>query len=276
MSRWLAVGGLLALSGLLVLGRADSAPVGKTEVARPARTEPLGVQLTRPVKFAGFDDPAMTLRQALNRLSKDYGLDFEVNEAAFTAEGLADVLDKPVAEKPLRKRERVRLDRLLRTVLARVPVPTGVAYVLRGHSIELTTNQAVRRQIWGMSTGPFLPLVNSSFDKVPLEDALKVLADQAEYNVVLDNRIGDRGKTPVTARFANTPLDTAVGFLADMTDLRTVLLDNVVYVTTRDNAALWEARLKKNIDSTADSPEPSGLRVGSGVGSALPPAPSGM
>jgi hypothetical protein len=277
MSRLLVVGGMLALGGVLVLGRANSAPVGKTEPAKPARTEPLGEQLLKPVTFAGFDDPNMTLRRALDKLGKDYGLDFDINEQAFKAEQLNNPAEATIAEKPLRKRERIRLDRLLRLVLERVPAPSGATFVVRGDSIEVTTNQAVRQQIWGKSTGPFLPLVNRAFDKQPLEDALKALAEQAEYNVVLDNRIGDKAKTQVTARFANTPLDTAVGFLADMADLRTVLLDNVVYVTTKDNAALWEARLKKSVDSTADSAEPSGPRIGSGVGSALPlPAAGGM
>ena len=49
------------------------------------------------------------------------------------------------------------------------------------------------------------------------------MAEQTEYNIVLDNRAGEKGKAEVSARFVNTPLDTAVNFVADMVDLRTVL-----------------------------------------------------
>src|SRR5262249_41583193 len=105
-----------------------------------------------------------------------------------------------------------------------------------------------------------------------LRDALREMAEQAEYNVVLDNRAGDKAKIEVSARFLNTPLDTAVGFVADMVDLRTVLLDNVIYVTTRENAAVLESRLKQEPDSPDTAPGP---RIGSGVGSPPPTAPPG-
>lgn len=273
MSRLAAVCGVLALGGLMVLGRVDSAPPAKQkEPAKPARTEPVGVRLTQTVKFAGFDDPAMTLRDALEFLGKEYGLDISINERAFQFEALADPAKAPVAEKPLGKRERIRLDRLLRLVLDRVNCTSGATFVVRDHGIEVTTNQMLRGQIWGGHNGPSLPLVNRSFDKQPLEEALKALAEQAEYNVVLDNRVGDKAKTPLTARFANAPLDTAVGFLADMADLRPVLLDNVIYVTSRENAALWAGRLKKEM--TGNPEEAAGPRIGAGVGS--PPPGTGM
>ena len=273
MSRLAAVCGVLALGGLLVLGRADSAPPAKQkEPAKPARTEPVGVRLTQTVKFAGFDDPALTLGDALDKLGKAYVLDFKVNEAAFIAEGIADVFKTAITEKPIPKRSAIRLDQLLHLVLGRINSSSGTTFLVRGNSIEVTTNQRVRTQIWGGHNGPFLPLVNRSFAKQPLEDALKALAEQAEYNVVLDNRVGDKAKTPLTARFANTPLDTAVGFLADMADLRPVLLDNVIYVTTRENAALWASRLKKEM--TGNPEEVTGPRIGAGVGS--PPPPTGM
>lgn len=294
MSRLAAVCSVLALGGLVVLGWADSKPTKPADPFKPpsiaakpiltplpvpgaaptpARTESLADRLMQPVKFAGFDDPALTLGQALDKLSKTYGVDIEVNEQAFIAEGQNDVLNATVAEKKIPRRDKIRLDRLLRTVLGKINVPSGATFLLRGDGIEVMTNQALRLQICGgLYHGPLLPLVNTTFEKKPLEDALKELAVRAEYNVVLDNRVGDKTKLPVTARFANTPLDTAAAFLADMTDLRPILLDNAVYVTTRENAAVWEARLKKEIAEEAAADRASGPRIGVGVGN-LPVTP---
>jgi hypothetical protein len=273
MPRRLAVCTLLLLSGLHVFVRAGAEPA-RSAAPAPKPEESLSAKLFRPVKFSGFEDPALKLKEALEKLGKDYGVEFEVNEPAFKAAGLEDVLNTLVAEKPIRKSERLRLDRLLRTILARVPAQGGATYVLRRDGIEITTVPAARAQIWGSHNGPFLPLVHATFEQKPLAEALREMADQTEYNIVLDNRAGEKAKAEVSARFVNTPLDTAVNFVADMVDLRKVLLDNVIYVTSRENAAVLESRQKKDPLNDAES---AGPRIGSGVGSPVPSgAPAGM
>jgi hypothetical protein len=57
--------------------------------------------------------------------------------------------------------------------------------------------------------------------------------------------MGEKGKTAVTARLINVPLDRAVRLLADMADLKAVLLGNVLYVTSKENAAQWEKEAAK-------------------------------
>jgi hypothetical protein len=271
MSRLAALCCLLALSGLLVLGQAapDTAPPPGGDVK--IKVPPLPARLAATVKFAGLDE-GVTLEDALDHLAKTYDLTFDVDEEGFKAEGVDKVLEQGLTGKGLKKRDKVRLDALLRKVLARLVVPSGATYVLRRGGIEVTTNAAARSRIWGHHTGPFLPLVHATFEKRPLEEALKELAEQAEYNIVLDGRVGEKAREAVTGRFLNTPLDTAVGFLADAADLRTVLQDNVVYVTTKENAALWESKQK----GSPGDPE-AGPRVGPGVGAPLAPsAPMGM
>src|SRR5439155_16619016 len=81
------------------------------------------------------------------------------------------------------------------------------------------------------------PLVNVVCDTRPLERALADIAEQAGRNVVLDTRITDREKLAVTAKLLNSPLDTAVRVLAEMVNLKSVQLDNVFVVTTREHAA---------------------------------------
>jgi hypothetical protein len=251
----------VALAGLALLTAAWAAPLPPTPPTMTAA-------LARRVKFEGINDPKATLEEVLDKLSKQYDLTFDVNERAFAFENAKDVLKTEVATpSPLPAMKNVRLDTALRKVLARVPVPSGATFTLREDRIEITTNTFQGAEVWGKYNGAHLPLVNATLDRAPLEDALRELAAQADFNVVLDNRTAEKARTPVTARLRNTPLDTAVRLLADMAELRPVHLDNALYVTSRENASVLEARLEKEKTPTnpTDDPE-SGLNIRKGSG----------
>jgi len=63
---------------------------------------------------------------------------------------------------------------------------------------------------------------------------------------VVDGRAAEQAKTPVSATFLNVPLETGLRVLADMADLKPVQVDNVFYVTTRDNAARFKADVEES------------------------------
>jgi hypothetical protein len=264
MYRSTVLGGLLAFLGLATW--LWSAPAPPPE----SKPEPLPSKVSRPVKFEGWDvDPKMTLQDALDKLAKDYDLTFDVNDPAFKAEMVDDVSIKPVAERPIPKMNRASLHTVLQRLLARIPCQSGATYLLRRNVIEITTNAFVRTEVWGPDyPGPFLPLVSAEFQKRPLEEALRELADQADFNVLLDPRAGEKAKAPVTARLANMPLDTAVRLLANMAELKAYQVDNVLYVTTSENAAHMEEEKQK---AGPDTPP----RLGSGRNMGLMP-PAGM
>jgi hypothetical protein len=265
--------GVVAVTGLALLTAAWAAP-------GPPPPQPLTARLLRAVKFDGIVDGRATLGDTLDRLAKQYDLTFDVNEKAFTEDSVQDVLKTDITQPgPLPPMKNVRLATVLRKVLSRVPAGSGATWTLRDDRIEITTGQAQIAEVWGDYPGPYLPLVWATLDKVPLEDALKDLAEQTDFNVVLDNRAGEKGKTPVTARLRNTPLDTALRLLSDMADLRSVHLDNVLYVTTKENAAAMEARLereRKGPDplNPTDEGNPPRVRKGSGP-SPVPGKPKG-
>jgi hypothetical protein len=237
----------------------------------PAPAVSVPQKLAQRVKFTGFDDPKTTLAEALDKLSSVYDVTFDINDRAFKFEQVMDVgkmeIASPAVVPPMKN---VRLSTVLRKILSRIPVPSGATYCVRADHIEITTGTFQGIEIWGSSyQGPRLPLVNALLDKAPLEDAVKELAEQADFNVLLDNRAADKAKTPVSAKLLNTPLDTALRLLADMADLRSVQLDNVLYVTTKENAAALEARLEKEkgpMDDNAAGGEPAKWRKGSGPG----------
>jgi hypothetical protein len=254
----------------------------------PEREDParaLRKQLARRINFAGVEEKkgeVITLQQVLDLLTKQYGVQFEVNVAAFPPTTLDDVtpdvvLKTPIAARPtLRPRDNVTLASILREVLSQVPVegvssPTAV-YLIRHEFIEITTTDAVRDEL-GIGADHALRLVWEDFDNVPFQSALRTLADASGMSIILDRRAVDMElvKAPVSARFANVQADTAVRILANMLDLRVVKVENVLYVTTEKRAAslLTELRateLRAVEEKMAKQGIPPGAIPGGGFG----------
>jgi hypothetical protein len=209
---------------------------------QPERADELIDALNRAVKFPGFEDPKTTLIEALDQLAKMYDLSFDVNERAFKFEMVPDVLKTEVALPDPIPPMNATPAHALRKVLARIPVPSGATFLVRQDTVEITTGQALRDEIWGANyRGPWLPLVYVRFEDVPLQEALRVLARQTDTNIVLDMDVGRRARAPVTARLRNAPLGVALRLLADMADLRAVQVANVLYVTTPRKADRLQA-----------------------------------
>jgi hypothetical protein len=241
--------------------KADDSPAGK---------------LARRVDFRGIDDPKATLDEALRILASRYELNFDVNEAAFKLDQVSDPLKVEIATPtPISEMKNVTLETALRKILARVPSASGAVLMVRRDLVEITTGEAQRLEVWGQGyTGPRLPLVHVSLNKRPLDEALNHLAEQSQFNVVLDRRAGEKATTTVTARFRNVPLDTAVRLLAEMADLRSVHLDNVLFVTTKAHAASLEKQLEKEnpFSKQRDVPGGKGGKLGlGGLGGAFSP-----
>jgi hypothetical protein len=101
-------------------------------------------KLDQTVEFPGIKaDPKMKLQELLDHLARQYGLTFDINEAAFRAEMVEDVGNKPVAEEPVPKMISVSLDTVLRKIMSRIPSQSGVTYVVRSDAIEITTRAYV-------------------------------------------------------------------------------------------------------------------------------------
>lgn len=203
--------------------------------------------LNRLINFPGLEDPKATLSEVLATLAKKHDLVFEVNELAFKYEQVPDVLKTEVANPNPLPAMNVSLETVLRKILSRIPVPSGVTFLLRHNRIEITTGIFLKAEVWGQFNldGPFLPLVHANVRRCPLDRALRGLAEETDFNIVLDASTGTRRQTPVTALLLNTPLDTAVRLLADQANLSAVRLGNVLYVTSRPKAVALEAEEKK-------------------------------
>lgn len=306
-----------------------------TEAKEPNPIVQLAKKLAQPVDFPGIDNPK-TLQEALDLLTKQSGVRFDVNELAFQLEkgdalaaaGLASrrtgkqvylvaaedkqvpakaappakpaPFDPPdvensgtgaetlVAIKPIRKMSHVRLETVLKKILERVPLLGRATYILRRDGIEITTerfklHEFYRHRIPGDHTplsplggeNPeffnsrsfYLPLVQAEFEKRPLEEAFRELADATDCSVILDERVRDKAK-PVTATLINVPLDTAVELLANMVDLHVLSRDRTLYVTTKENIDAMQKELVErsepgaiNTGAPPSSPQANGKKA---------------
>jgi hypothetical protein len=255
---------LVAVLGFLspVAARAAESPT--KEQARQAAE--VRKKLAATIDFPGTDQ-GTKLEEALDLLTKLSGVKFEVNTEAFRAENIVNVAQNELYRE-LRKANQISVEKVLRRILDRVADigPTHPTFTVRGGVVEISTRYFASPANWhrpespaldegGGSRGAQAPEVSIAFDKRELQDALQEIADAAGVNIVLDARAGEKGKAAVTATVNNAAVDTVVRLLADMADLQAVMVDEIIYVTTKENAkALREekARMMK-----AEEPEPA-------------------
>jgi RNA polymerase sigma factor (sigma-70 family) len=204
--------------------------------------------LRKVIDWPGIDAPQTTLIEALSGLAKDHRLTFIVNEAAFKAEMLNDVEKTEISNPNPIPGMKSSLRSIVEKILTRVPVPSGAAFLIRNDHVEITTIDAIRREL-GLrkrdakpqddeeaACPAMSPLVWEDLKKVPLEKALRDLAEDTGVNIVLDPRTQKMGNVEITTTLRNVPVETAVEVLADMAGLTVVYRDNIVYVTTPENA----------------------------------------
>jgi hypothetical protein len=208
--------------------------------------------------FVAFDDPKMTLQEAIDHLAKKYDVNIDVNERAFLSEEVREVLRLPVAEQPIPALKGT-FAQILSRILARVPIPSGATYVIRGDRIEITTGKFVEQEFYSnrLPVTPLPPLVHAAIANAPLAIALRDLARAEGANVVVDVRVAKEAATNVTASFANVPLDTAVFLLADMCGLTSVEVGNVLYVTSKENGRALQQEQEKRRLKGLEKPDAS-------------------
>jgi hypothetical protein len=195
----------------------------------PSAGELLRKKLNEPVAGLKWDGD-MTLREALEYLTKNHALPkVVIDHSAFRDENpdSGNLLDAQI-EAP--RVQGVPMAKLLRLLLDRVPT-NNAAFLVRPDYIEITTNE---------KSFPENQFVEGTFQDSPLEDVLAELADRTGVTILFDARAAEKARSPVSARFQHeTNLATAVRLLADMADLKLVVVDRVLYVTLRSNSAIF-------------------------------------
>ncbi len=188
-------------------------------------------------------DPGTPLREALETIGHLHGVHIRADEAAFdAATNQKHVVDKMTVQ--LFPARGLALRKLLSDMLLRLQGPAEVqaTFLVRSDFIEVVPFETATPEALLRS------LVNVTFRKEPLENALEQLVDMTGANVLVDPRIKEAGKAPVSAVLQHVPLDTAVKLLADMVELQVIEMDNVLYVTTPQNAERLQKLREKEVE----------------------------
>jgi hypothetical protein len=253
-------------------GRADplAQEKPKAEAPAPARVKPPAPQppvehsphawqamLNHEVDYPGLEDPRATLTDVLDQLSKRYNLVFHIDENAFRViDPEIQIFRFRICSTPVPEMH-ASLKTVLQTILYRLPSKAAPMLLYRKDYIEITTGTAVRAELHIPAARRFLPLVSyRSTYETTLDGVLHQLRQQSGYNIVVNPRLADKLETPITIEFSNVPVDTAVRLLASMTGMSVVRLDNLLYVTTAENAKqLREEQAMINAETPAKESE---------------------
>jgi hypothetical protein len=142
---------LLALALLSLTATTASAqtpdfpdPPSRTEMLMRARAT--GATLAKWVNFTGFDDPNITLEDALDYLERRFNVRFSINDRAFKDENVKDIRSAPIGF-VIPKMQNVPLGVVVRCVLARMPSRSGVTFFARRDEIEISTLRYYRYEM---------------------------------------------------------------------------------------------------------------------------------
>jgi hypothetical protein len=215
------------------------------------RADPLRVMENRQIstllneflEMKDFQQP-MSLKEALGCLMEKYALKGKelpivVDQAAFKEENPegAGVYDTQVQFQPFPVRMRTSM--VLDLMLSKIDPPNGT-YLIRDGVVLVTTKK--RASVRHLLEAKVL----AEFHNTPFSEAMEELSAMTGASIVLDMRLGDKLKTPVSASLKNdVSLESALRMLTDMADLKLVCLPAGIYVTHPFNAQNLEREIQE-------------------------------
>lgn len=209
------------------------------ESAQSASREVLRV-LDETIETKDFQNP-MRFSEGIALLSdklaaRGKDLSIQVNEAAFKEENpdATDIMETPIQFRPFPRVMRVRaaLEFMLEQVATR-----NAAFLIRKDGIEITTQR--RAALPALLRLPVMGV----FEDRPLAAAVDELAGQTGATIVIDARVAEKARTPVSAVLRRSiTLENAVTLLVQMADLRAVVEDDVLFITSPREPAKKDAK----------------------------------
>lgn len=121
---------------------AKAAPAEKPPAAPLKTAAQVRALLAKEVRFAGSQKALVTLRDVLDTFTKQFGVKFVVDEAAFRDDGVANVLQQDLSADSTLAPMNTQFDLILRKVLQRIPNPSGVVFAVGPGTIQITVASA--------------------------------------------------------------------------------------------------------------------------------------
>lgn len=228
-----AVLACIAISPIIVA--APIPPAAKPDVS-PAAKARQALSDTADFQFdqASLDDVVRFVRSR-------FGVELTLDTDALLQMGLST--SAPVLNAKLKA---AKLRDGLRAVLA----PVGLRFAMTTDGLVVSTDEGVTRR-------QMRQRVSLDGGGRPLAAVLTQLAADTGANLVLDPRQAKAaGATPVALSVDDTPLETVVRLTAEVAGLRTVRMNNVLFVTSEERAEKLRADADGPVPPVPASPLP--------------------
>jgi hypothetical protein len=240
---WLLASAVVFALGATLRAEDKTKPQTKPEVVEPVKPKDALLEDARILQM--LNEPANVGKVLFGGAPVDVVLDYIATQKEMLIrvdQGAFEKLDPDFWLPYLEMRRDVRamappLADVLQDVIANFDPPA--AYVIKQGMIEIVPQEKLANG--GLLKDKIrMDVVSKQFD-----DTVMRLASMTGASVVIDPRLGEKAKASVSGIFRSVPLQTAVVALADLIDVRVIAIDNVLYVTTKENATLNELEIKR-------------------------------
>jgi hypothetical protein len=197
--------------------------------------------LAQPIDFPDGIPANSTIKDVIDSIhdklrSKETPLTFIFEKEAFKSVDVPLVEDQLVS---LPKTTGVSGDKILRLLLEQIKGNGSAGtYVVEDGVIRITPSNPA------LVPGT-VPRVDVALNGESLEEALSELAEESGQNIVFDPRQIEKGQRPTKLTMRRVSIRTAVRLLAHMADLKAVVFDDVIYVTSKEGARELETQPRK-------------------------------
>jgi RNA polymerase sigma factor (sigma-70 family) len=258
-------GGKKPDAGALV---ADAAPAGKTAATTAVLSEP-----------AGFPEPLkeVTIRELFEQLSKlhdvtfrldvgqlrrigvaggtnpyDTKVDIDVVKGLSVRDVLQEVIDQltPAADS-VRLGIHVRRQQVIITQAFTPATAPGSYKTAGGEFQKFVDDKEIVNTLYG-------PTVSVAVEQKPLAEVVAQLRESTGANIVVDSRVREKFAGPVTLTANDARLMTVLKIAGDMCDVAPAVVDNVYYLTSKDNAERLTKETERNLFGEPQVPIPAG------------------
>jgi hypothetical protein len=236
----------LILMWALAPARADDKPKDETP------TEKIRKALDQPIDL---DLKESSLAKVIERFHEKTKLDIVIDRTYLI--GLGGVIDPNAETQPVTAKFK---GTKVRDALRKVFEPYGLAPLIVDDAVLLTNEElGLIKQL--------KQRVDVDIDEVPLAVALKQLGRRKAINLVVDQKATKQAEKKVSLQVEDVAMETAVRLLAEQAGLKAARIDNVLYVTTAEQAAGIAAENRANMPNFGPY-GPNGMFMGmpGGVG----------
>jgi RNA polymerase sigma factor (sigma-70 family) len=228
--------------------------------AEPAKGTDIFEMLKQPLDVDA-EIQSMPLKQFLDLLQTKFSVPIRIDLAAFRRinRDAVDLYEQPVRLPVVRG---ISLGDALRDALAQLGQEGGTGpTTFRIRNGQIAIVPAFRPSFFSVGNGNpdegmLVPTnefieqeegepITLSVEEKPFSEVLNELRKSTGANIVLDARQKDKAKLAVTATLYDVRLMAALRVLGDMCELQPVALNNVFYVTSKENAEKLQAEIDR-------------------------------